>query len=189
LRNPRAIAVLADLRGDLSRRVKRMKPSWKPLALAAMLAVGGLGVLVASSVGEDGGEVGLPLNGSYGSVETISGDELKRVPPERLGLASADAARKSGEAAKIFYFITVNFETVGPLGSGTDAQLFEIRCPKKKQQPVTGGVFAPQPGLSVTNSSRSNPIGPTLAGAWYQGVFNATSIAIQWKPFLTCLGK
>jgi hypothetical protein len=166
-----------------------MKPSWKPLALAAVLAVGGLGVLVASSVGDDGSEAGVPVNGSYGSVETISGDELKRVPPQRLGLASAQGARKSGDATKVFYFITVNFETVGPVGSGTDAQLFEIRCPKKKQQPVTGGIFAPQPGLAVTNSSRSNPIGTTLAGAWYQGVFNTTSIAIQWKPFLTCVGK
>jgi hypothetical protein len=162
-----------------------MNPGWKLLALAAALAAAGLGIFVTSSVGDDGRAA--TVSAGYDSVETISGDELKRVGPARIGVRSAGASRKAAKP-RLFYYITVNFETVGPRGGGADAQLFEIRCPKK-QQPATGGIFAPQPGLAVTNSSRTNPIGPTLAGAWYEGVFNATDVAIQWKPFLTCMGK
>ena len=165
-----------------------MNPGWKVLALAAALAAAGLGVFVTSSVGDDG--AGASVSASYDSVETISGDELKQVRAERLRLGSAQTSAKAKKTkkTKVFYYITVNFETVGPRGGGADAQLFEIRCPKK-QQPATGGIFAPQPGLAVTNSSRTNPIGPTLGAAWYEGVFNATDVAIQWKPFLTCVGR
>ena len=95
--------------------------------------------------------------------------------------AGAEASRKS---AKLSYFMTVNFETVVPGGD----ELYEIRCPAKRQ-PVTGGVFAASPGLAVTNSSRTSPDPdrPTLSGAWYEGVTNLTAASLQWKPLLVCI--
>ena len=70
------------------------------------------------------------------------------------------------------------------------ADLREIRCPVK-QQPATGGVHAPAPGLAITNSSRTNPIpgGPTLSGAWYEAVTNFTDVPLTWRVHLTCVGK
>ena len=102
---------------------------------------------------------------------------------ERIGARAAGAAA-SRKSAKLSYFISVNFETVVPGG----AELYEIRCPAKRQ-PVTGGVFAASPGLAVTNSSRTSPDPdrPTLSGAWYEGVTNLTAGSLQWKPVLVCI--
>ena len=60
-----------------------------------------------------------------------------RADLERIGARAAGAAA-SRKLVKLWsYFISVNFETVVPGG----AELYEIRCPAKRQ-PVTGGVFA-----------------------------------------------
>ena len=160
---------------------------WKPVALAAALFVAGLGAFVASSVGEDPStEIGREVAGSYAPVKTASGPELRRVSAARLGLASEGADGK--QAGKLSYFVTVDPVVVAPAGQPESASLFAIRCPAR-QQPVTGGVLAPQPGLSVTNSSRTNPVGKTVARAWYEGVVNFTSSPLEWKPFLTCLSR
>ena len=102
---------------------------------------------------------------------------------ERIGARAAGAVT-SDRSARLSYFTTVNFETAVPGGG----ELYEIRCPEKRQ-PVTGGVFAASPGLAVTNSSRTSPDPdrPTLSGAWYEGVTNLTAGSLQWKPVLVCI--
>jgi hypothetical protein len=164
-----------------------MNRGWKVLTLATALGAAGLGVFVTSSVGDDGtNEVAGSISGSYGSIETISGEELRPAGPLKLGLANARPSKRSSPKPKLFYYIAVDTLTVNP----NEASLFEIRCPRK-QQPATGGVFASVPGLAVTNSSRMNPVVglPTVARAWYEGVVNFTNAPLQWRPFLTCLGK
>ena len=117
------------------------------------------------------------FDASRGTVVLHAGD-LERVGARAAGAA---ASRKS---AKLSYFMTVNFETVVPGGD----ELYEIRCPAKRQ-PVTGGVFAAGPGLAITNSSRTSPDPdrPTVSGAWYEGVTNLTAASVQWKPVLVCI--
>lgn len=157
-----------------------MKHRSKLLALAAVLAVTGLGVFVSSSVGGGAVEPASSIDLTRSQGDTIKGDDLKLVDTEKAPLASgANASRKS---AKVFYYISVETFTVQP----GFADFREIRCPVK-QQPVTGGVHAPAPGLAITNSSRTNPSGPTLSGAWYQEVTNVTGVALTWRVHLTCI--
>ena len=159
-----------------------MKHRTKLAVLASVIAAAGLGIFVSSSVG--GGAVApassIDITRSQG--DTISGKDLKLVDSEKAPLSSgANASRKS---AKLFYYISVETFTVQP----GFADFREIRCPVK-QQPVTGGVHAPAPGLAITNSSRTNPSGATLSGAWYQEVTNVTSVALTWRVHLTCISK
>ena len=160
-----------------------MKHRSKLVVLASVIAAAGLGVFVSSSLG---GDDSVPIADSISLArtqgETISGKELKLVDTEKTQLSSgAKASRKS---AKLFYYISVETFTVQP-GFG---DFREIRCPVK-QQPATGGVFAPAPGLAITNSSRTNPSGATLSGAWYEEVTNFTGTPLTWQVFLTCVGK
>jgi hypothetical protein len=154
----------------------------KVLALASVVAVAGLGVFVSSSVG---GDNTVPAADSIdltrGAPDAISGDELKLVDTAKSPLSSANASRKS---AKLFYYISVETFTVQP----QTADFREIICPVK-QQPATGGVHAPAPGLAITNSSRTNPSGATASGAWYEEVTNFTGVPLTWRVHLTCVGK
>ena len=164
-----------------------MKHRSKLLALAAVMAVAGLGVFVSSSVG-GGNEVPTAetIDLTVTEPRTVSPDELELVDTGRLGsrAAGASASRKS---SKLFYYLSEATFSVAP----QTADLREIRCPVK-QQPAHGGVFAPAPGLAITNSSRTNPIpdGPTLSGAWYVRAQNITGdTTLTWRVSLTCVGK
>jgi hypothetical protein len=157
-----------------------MKHRSKLLALVGVTAVAGLGIFVSSSVGGDNSSpTADTVDLTRGAPDTISGDELKLVDT-----SSARAAGISRKSAKLFYYISVETFTVQP---GT-ADFREIRCPVK-QQPATGGVHAPAPGLAITNSSRTNPSGATLSGAWYQEVTNFTGVPLTWRVHLTCISK
>ena len=161
-----------------------MNHTSKLLALTAVVAVAGLGVFVASGVGGDNSApTAESIDLTVAEPKTVSGDELKLVDTGRLPARGASASRKS---AKLYYFLSVETFTVAP----NTADLREIRCPVKLQ-PAAGGVFAPAPGLAVTNSSRTNPIpgGPTLSGAWYEQVTNFTGVPLTWRVHLTCVGK
>ena len=154
----------------------------KLLALAAVAAVAGLGVFVSSGIGgDDSARVADSIDLTVSEPKTVSSDELKLV--DTTSLRGANASRKS---SKIFYYLSVETFTVAP----NTADLREIRCPIK-QQPAGGGVFAPSPGLAITNSSRTNPIpgGPTLSGAWYEQVTNFVDVPLTWRVHLTCVGK
>jgi hypothetical protein len=151
------------------------------LALPAVLVVAGLGIFVGSSIGSGAAERASSIDVTRSEAETVRPSELERVSPAKLGLTRAKASRKS---ARLSYFMTSETFTVPPGGS----DLRELRCPQKKQ-PATGGVFAPAPGLAITNSSRTNPSGPTLSGAWYEEVTNFTSVDLGWRVHLTCVGK
>jgi hypothetical protein len=156
----------------------------KLLALIAVAAVAGLGVFVSSGVGGDNSApTAESIDLTVAEPKTVSADELKLVDTGRLPGRGASASRKS---AKLYYFLSVETFTVAP----NTADLREIRCPVKLQ-PAAGGVFAPAPGLAVTNSSRTNPIpgGPTLSGAWYEQVTNFTGVPLTWRVHLTCVGK
>jgi hypothetical protein len=159
----------------------------KLLALTTVAAVAGLAVFVSSGIGGDGSApTADSIDLSVTEPKTISADELKLVDTGRMPLrgAGASASRKS---AKLFYFVSEATLSVAP----KTADLREIRCPPK-QLPVGGGVFAPAPGLAITNSSRTNPIpgGPTLPGAWYEQVTNLTDdVTLTWRVHLTCIGK
>jgi hypothetical protein len=153
----------------------------KVLALASVVAVAGLGVFVSSSTGGGAVEPASSIDTTRSEGDTISGDELKLVDTAKSSLSSANASRKS---AKLFYYISVETFTVQP-GFG---DFREIICPVK-QQPATGGVHAPAPGLAITNSSRTNPSGATASGAWYQEVTNFTGVPLTWRVHLTCVGK
>jgi hypothetical protein len=158
-----------------------IRQSPKLLAIAAVLAVAGIGVFAGSSIGGGSVEPANSIDATPSAAQTVAPSELKRVGPRKLGLSRAKAAKKS---AKLSYFMTAETFTVPPGGS----DLRQIRCPAK-QQPATGGVFAPAPGLAITNSSRTNPQGPTLSGAWYEEVTNFTSATLGWRVHLTCVGK
>jgi hypothetical protein len=159
-----------------------MKHRSKLVVLASVLAAAGLGVFVSSSVGGGAVEPASSIDITRSQGDTISGNDLKLVDTEKTQLSSgANASRKS---ARLFYYISVETFTVQP-GFG---DFREIRCPVK-QQPATGGVFAPAPGLAITNSSRTNPSGATLSGAWYEEVTNFTGTPLTWQVFLTCVGK
>lgn len=143
---------------------------------------GAVGLIsAAAGLGAGSAPSATSISTSYGDVRTIAGEELVRVAAERARRAEGQASAKS---AKLSYFTTVNTETVVPGGD----QLYEIRCPAKRQ-PLTGGVFGTSAGLAVTNSSRISPDAdrPTLSGAWYEGVVNLTATALTWKPLLVCV--
>jgi hypothetical protein len=161
-----------------------MNPRAMLLAVAAAVAVAGLGLFVTSSVGGDNKvPVADALDLTVREPKTVSPDELKLVDTSRVRLRGASASRKS---PKFFYYLSVDTFSVAQ----DTADLREIRCPVK-QQPVAGGVHAPAPGLAITNSSRTNPIpgGPTLSGAWYEQVTNFVDVTLTWRVHLTCVGK
>jgi hypothetical protein len=149
--------------------------------LAGILAVAGLGVFVGSSIGSGAVEPASSIDVTRSPAQAVKPGDLWRIGPERLGIARARASKKS---AKLFYYVTQETFTVQPGAR----DLRELRCPRR-QQPATGGVFAPTPGLAITNSSRTNPDGATVAGAWYEGVTNFTSVPLSWQVHLTCVGK
>jgi hypothetical protein len=153
----------------------------KLLAVAGVLAVAGLGVFVGSSIGSGAVEPASSIDVTRSAPQTVKPSELRRIGPGKLGLAGAQASKKS---AKLFYYVTQETFTVQPGAR----DLRELRCPQR-QQPATGGVLAPTPGLAITNSSRTNPDGATLAGAWYEAVTNFTSVPLSWQVHLTCVGK
>jgi hypothetical protein len=149
--------------------------------LAAILAVAGLGVFVGSSIGSGAVEPAGSIDVTRSPAQTVKPGDLRRIGPERLGIAGAQASKKS---VKVFYYVTEETFTVAP--NAADPR--EFHCPAK-QQPVTGGVFAPNPGLAITNSSRTNPDGATVPRAWYETVTNFTGVPLDWKMHLTCVGK
>jgi len=159
-----------------------MKHRSMVLGLAAVLSVFGLGVFVSSSIGGGAVEPASSIDLTRSQGETIKGDDLKLVDTEKAPLASGAGA--SAKSAKVFYYISVETFTVQP----GFADFREIRCPVK-QQPATGGVHAPAPGLAITNSSRTNPSGATLSGAWYEEVTNVTGVPLTWRVHLTCISK
>jgi hypothetical protein len=158
-----------------------IRRSPKLLGVAAVLAVAAIGVFAGSSIGGGSAEPATSIDVTGSRARTVDPSELERVSARKLGLAGPRASKKS---AKLSYFTTAETFTVPPGGS----DLREIRCPAK-QQPATGGVFAPAPGLAITNSSRTNPRGTTASGAWYEEVTNFTSVALDWRAHLTCVGK
>lgn len=157
-----------------------MKHRSKLLALAAVLAVAGLGVFVSSSVGGGAVETAPSIDLTRSEGETIKGGNLKLVDTVKAPLAASASAK----SAKLFYYLSEHTFTVQP----GYADFREIRCPVK-QQPATGGVHAIAPGLAITNSSRANPTGATLSGAWYQEVTNVTTVPLTWQVHLTCVSK
>jgi len=157
----------------------------KLLALTTVTAVAGLAVFVSSGIGgDDSAPTAESIDLTVSEPKTVSADELKLVETARMPLRGASASRKS---SKLFYYLSEATLSVAP----RTADLREIRCPPR-QLPVGGGVFAPAPGLAITNSSRTNPIpgGPTLPGAWYEQVTNLTDdVTLTWRVHLTCVGK
>ena len=160
-----------------------MKHRTKLVVLASVLAAAGLGIFVSSSIG---GDNSVPAAGSINLTrtqgDTLSGNDLKLVETDKAPLASG--ANGSGKSAKLFYYISQETFTVQP----GFADFREIRCPVK-QQPATGGAFTPAPGLAIDLSSRTNPSGATLSGAWYEEVVNVTQVALTWRVTLTCVSK
>jgi hypothetical protein len=158
-------------------------PQVRPAVVALGVAVAAAGALSLAATGAGGGSApaASSLDATFGAVVTLRGDQLVRVPAPGASDSGLSASRKS---AKLSYHTTVNFETVVAGGD----QLYEIRCPQKRQ-PLTGGVFSATPGLAIANSSRisPDPDRPTLSGAWYEGVVNLTGGALQWKPLLVCV--
>ena len=119
--------------------------------------------------------------GGYERV-TIAGDDLE--PAGARALGGGSRAANEEEALGLSYYVGVDFQEVEPGG----AQLFEIRCPTKGEQPIAGGTFAPVAGLLTVSSSRVNPSTafPTRPRAWYEAVVNIMSTPLRWKPFVTC---
>ena len=119
----------------------------------------------------------------------LAGEDLEPAGDPSAAGASRDAATARAKhpkraSLKLSYYVGVDFQEVEPGG----AQLFEIRCPEKGEQPLAGGTFAPVPGVAVVSSSRLNPQpgSVTRPRAWYLGVVNIMSTSLRWKPFVTC---
>jgi hypothetical protein len=157
--------------------------------VGALLAIGLLAPAFAAAevVGGSEPQAGVPLAAATaGGYEHIS---LGRDDLEPAGARIAGSARGAREderepALELAYYIGVDFQDVEPGG----AQLFEIRCPTKGEQPLAGGTFAPVAGLVLVSSSRVNPSPtfPTRPRAWYAAVVNIMSTPLRWKPFVTC---
>jgi hypothetical protein len=150
----------------------------------------GLGVLALAASGASGladlGEntpLAESLAGEYRETFRFSGDELEPAGRHQRVLMREAAAKKT-TTLKVKYYIGTTFQTVAP----GQAQLFEVRCPRKNEQPLTGGLFAPTSGLVISNSSRTSPepTFPTHERAWYEAAYNRTAAELAWKPFLTC---
>jgi len=162
-----------------------------PAAIAVLAAAGaGLATFTAAGVGAGAVPPADLIAARYSTV-LIPGSELERAPSHdvagvRAGPEAGPAKGKpdSGGRLELSYYIGVDFQTVPPGG----AQLFEIRCPTRGEQPLTGGPFAPVTGLVAVNSSQTNPqLGfPSRPRAWYQAVVNITSAPLTWKPFVSC---
>jgi hypothetical protein len=149
------------------------------LAAAALAAA----EVVAGSEPQAGVPLAAATAGGYERV-TLAGDDLERAGAPLLSGTARRAANKQGSALELSYYIGVDYQEVEPGG----AQLFEIRCPTKGEQPLGGGTFAPVAGLVTVNSSRVNPSTdfPTRTRAWYEAVVNVMSTPLRWKPFVTC---
>jgi hypothetical protein len=155
-----------------------------PAAVALAAAALALPAVVGGSGPEAAPTLAPATAGSYERV-TIGGDELEpaTIPQEGVaGSARAGSGEKKG--LRLSYYVGVDFQEVEPGG----AQLFEIRCPVKGEQPIAGGTFAPVAGLISVSSSRVNPSNsfPTRPRAWDQAVVNIMSTPLRWKPFVTC---
>lgn len=148
------------------------------LAAAALAAA----EAVAGSEPQSGTPVAAATAGGYERI-TLAGDDLEPAGAPRLSGASR-AANEHDSALDLSYYIGVDYQEVEPGG----AQLFEIRCPTKGEQPLAGGTFAPVAGLVSVSSSRVNPSPdfPTRPRAWYEAVVNIMSTPLRWKPFVTC---
>ncbi len=148
------------------------------LAAAALAA--------AEVVGGSEPQPGVPLAaataGGYERV-TLAGDDLEPASAQRVS-GSARAGKDEEPGLDLSYYVGVDYQEVEPGG----AQLFEIRCPTKGEQPLAGGTFAPVAGLVSVSSSRVNPSPdfPTRPRAWYEAVVNIMSTPLRWKPFVTC---
>ena len=152
------------------------------LAIALTAAALAAAEIVGGSPPQRGVPVAAATAGSYERV-SLGGDDLERVAaPSVAGGGRAASRRRPG--LELAYYIGVDFQVVEPGG----AQLFEIRCPTRGEQPVVGGTFAPVAGLITVSSSRVNPSSelPTRPRAWYEAVVNVMSTPLQWKPFVTC---
>lgn len=162
-----------------------------------MIALGacglGLAALAAAGSGDGAGPTSDRIAAGY-AVHRIAGAELEpasgpqvavlRAPAPSTASANGKPKKKRRAGLRLKYYIGVDFQAVPPGG----AQLFEIRCPTRGEQPLTGGMFAPLPGLVAVNSSQTNPQPgfPSRPRAWYQAVVNLQATALQWKPFVTC---
>jgi hypothetical protein len=155
--------------------------------VGALLAVGlaAAALAAAEAVGGSEPRAGVPLAvatvGGYQHI-TLAGDDLERAGAPIAG--SARGAKEENPALDLSYYVGVDYQEVEPGG----AQLFEIRCPTRGEQPLGGGTFAPVAGLVSVSSSRMNPSPdfPTRPRAWYEAVVNIMSTPLRWKPFVTC---
>ena len=148
------------------------------LAAAALTAADALG-----GSGPQGPEPVAPAIAAGYERVVVGARDLEPVNP---GIA-AGARRASDdrpEGLELSYYVGVDFQEVEPGG----AQLFEIRCPDRGEQPIAGGTFSPVGGLIAVSSSRVNPSTefPTRPRAWYEAVVNIMSTPLRWKPFVTC---
>jgi hypothetical protein len=156
--------------------------------VGALLAVGlaAAALAAAEAVGGSEPQPGVPLaaatTGGYERV-MLAGDDLEPASAERVS-GSPRGAKVEDPGVELSYYIGVDYQEVEPGG----AQLFEIRCPTKGEQPIGGGTFAPVAGLVSVSSSRVNPSPdfPTRPRAWYEAVVNIMSTPLRWKPFVTC---
>jgi hypothetical protein len=129
-----------------------------------------------------------PASATAGSYEhvVVGARALRPMTRREAAPARAGLGRKKDDPGRfgLSYYIGVDFQEVEAGG----AQLFEIRCPTKGEQPIAGGTFAPVAGLVSVTSSRVNPSTsfPTRPRAWYQGVVNIMNTPLRWKPFVTC---
>jgi hypothetical protein len=166
---------------------RRGRRSFAAAALAGALAAGALALPGAGggSSADDGAPLAAAIGQRYERV-TLAGGELERAgAPDPAGFANAARATDRGDRRlRLSYYVGVDFQEVPPGG----AQLFEIRCPTKGEQPLAGGIFAPVPGVVTVSSSRINPDPdfPTRPRAWYQAVVNIMGTTLRWKPFVTC---
>jgi len=171
-----------------------MSAGLTPISLAAALVLSALvlATLAGRATGGGSGPWAGELATSYEPGGAIGTGPLEPASRGEIALLGSAGSRGAGASAqrerirvKLKYYIGVDFQAVAP----GDAQLFEIRCPRERERPLTGGTFAPAGGLVVVNSSPTNPSPglPTNTRAWYEGVLNITAAPLQWKPFVTCV--
>jgi hypothetical protein len=151
---------------------------------AIALAAAALAAAQAAGRGETDREVALASVTAAGYDPVVLGpDDLERVRAGSLGGAGR-AGNEKDASLELSYYVGVDFQHVPPGG----AQLFEIRCPTRGEQPIAGGAQAPVAGLVSVSSSRVNPSSefPTRPRAWYEAVVNIMSTPLRWKPFVSC---
>jgi len=156
----------------------------KYIAVAAVLAAAGLGILAAPGLGDRDQARVLAPEVLRPEVKSVQTERLSRAEAVARGLPTASRKKK-----KIKFVLIVSSLTFGQVfvpASPVPGAVIEMQCPPNSL-PVSGGLQNNNVFMLEAGSSRANPTGgPTIENGWYETVRNAVGASTGVTPTLTC---